>query len=365
MCHRLQDLARVRQDAVPRRRQADAPRGAPKELHPELRFEVVYLAAERRLADVQAASRLAHVSFFSDGDEVSELVEAHATEITTRRANARHTETVLVFPAPSVQAARMPIELFPPQDFPALRRAGRTAAATLAHVGSRLRPGLATSEIDAWVRADTARRGGTPSQLGYQPSPSLPPFPAAVCVSVDDVVCHGIPSPERRLRSGSIVNVDVTTEIGGFHGDTSKTFIIGDATPEARHVVDVARRCLEAGIAAVRPGARLGDIGAAIEELARREGCSVVREFGGHGIGRVMHAPPHVPHHGPPNTGPRLKPGMVFTIEPMVNLGRAEVVQQGDGWTVVTRDGSLSAQFEHTILVIDGGAEVLTLLPAA
>lgn len=255
----------------------------------------------------------------------------------------------------------MSIELFGGRDFPALRRAGRVAAETLAHVGRRLRPGVATSEIDGWVRADTARRGGRPSQLGYRMNPQTPPFPAAVCVSIDDVVCHGIPSERERLRAGSIVNVDVTTELDGFHGDTSCTFVIGEVSPEAKHVVRVARCCLEVGISRVRPGVRLGDIGAAIEELAVREGCSVVREFGGHGIGRVMHAEPHVPHHGPAGVGPRLRTGMVFTIEPMVNFGGPEIVQREDGWSVVTRDGSLSAQFEHTVLVTETGVEVLTL----
>jgi methionyl aminopeptidase len=164
-----------------------------------------------------------------------------------------------------------------------------------------------------------------------------------------------------RLEDGDIVNVDVTTELDGFHGDTSCTFVLGEVSPEAKHVVSVARRCLEAGISRVRPGARLGDIGAAVEELAVREGCSVVREFGGHGIGRVMHAEPHVPHHGPPGVGPRLRAGMVLTIEPMVNFGGPDIVQREDGWSVVTRDGSLSAQFEHTVLVTETGVEVLTL----
>jgi methionyl aminopeptidase len=182
-----------------------------------------------------------------------------------------------------------------------------------------------------------------------------------VCVSIDDVVCHGVPSPHRTLVEGAIVNVDVTTEIGGFHGDTSQTFLIGEASAEARHVVDVARRCLEAGIRVVRPGARLGDIGAAIEEIATREGCSVVRDFGGHGVGRAMHCEPHVPHHGRRGTGLRLKPGMVFTIEPMINLGSPELELDDDGWTVRTRDGSLSAQFEHSVLVTQDGVEVLTL----
>jgi len=252
------------------------------------------------------------------------------------------------------------IELFGPETYPALRRAGRVADATLRHVGGRLRPGVSSAQIDAWVREDTRQRGGRPSQLGYRPSPGHAPFPGAVCVSVDDVVCHGVPKAETQLASGSIVNVDVTTEIGGFHGDTSQTFIIGEASAQARHVVDVARRCLDAGIRVVRPGARLGDIGAAIEEIARAEGCSVVRDFGGHGVGRAMHCEPHVPHHGRRGTGLRLKAGMVFTIEPMINLGSPEVVLDDDGWTVRTRDGSLSAQFEHSVLVTPEGFEVLT-----
>lgn len=255
------------------------------------------------------------------------------------------------------------IELFGPEHHPALRRAGSVAAATLQHVAGRLRPGITSADVDAWVREDTRRRGGRPSQLGYRASADTPPFPAAVCVSIDDVVCHGIPSPHIRLAAGSIVNVDVTTEIGGFHGDTSQTFIIGEASAEARHVVDVARRCLYAGIRVVRPGARLGDIGAAIEEIAKREGCSVVREFGGHGVGRRMHCEPHVPHHGRAGTGLRLKAGMVFTIEPMINLGSADIEFDDDGWTVRTRDGSLSAQFEHSVLVTGDGVEILTALP--
>jgi methionyl aminopeptidase len=163
------------------------------------------------------------------------------------------------------------------------------------------------------------------------------------------------------LVAGDIVNVDVTTNLNGFHGDTSATFMIGAVTPEARHVVEVARRCRDAGIAVVRDGARLGDVGAAIEALARAEGCSVVRDFGGHGIGREMHLDPHVPHTGQRGTGLRLKAGMAITIEPMVNLGTREVRTLDDGWTVVTADGRLSAQFEHTVLVTRDGYELTTL----
>jgi methionyl aminopeptidase len=258
----------------------------------------------------------------------------------------------------------MAIDIWGPTQHAALRRAGRAAAGTLQHVARRLAPGTCTLDIDAWVRADTQRRGGRPSQLGYRPHAGHAPFPAAVCVSPNEVVCHGIPRPERLLEEGAIVNVDVTTELGGFHGDTSQTFIIGSACAEARHVVEVARRCRDVGIAEVRPGARLGDIGAAIAELARREGCSVVRDFGGHGIGRLMHSEPHVPHQGRRGTGLRLRPGMVFTIEPMINLGGPEVQTLDDGWTVVTCDGSLSAQFEHTLLVTSDGVEILTLSAA-
>ncbi|ATB40637.1 methionine aminopeptidase [Cystobacter fuscus] len=253
----------------------------------------------------------------------------------------------------------MGIPLLKGMDVERLRRAGRAAAGTLAHVAARLAPGISTADIDTWVREDTARRGGTPSQLGYKG------FPAAVCTSRNHVVCHGIPRPDERLGPGDIVNVDVTTCLEGFHGDTSATFFIGEVSAEARHVVDVARRCRDAGVAVVRHGARLGDIGAAIEELARQEGCSVVREFGGHGIGHQMHLPPHVSHVGRRGTGITLRSGMVITIEPMVNLGRAEIRVLPDGWTVLTEDGSLSAQFEHTVLVTREGCEILTPTPPA
>lgn len=251
----------------------------------------------------------------------------------------------------------MSVEIHGPRAVQSLRLAGRVAALTLATVAGRLAPGISTGQIDAWVREDTRRRGGRPSQLGYHG------FPAAVCVSPNDVVCHGIPKPTVMLRDGDIVNIDVTTEVDGHHGDTSATFFIGNPSPEARHVVDVARRCREAGILQVRDGARLGDIGAAIEELAKREGCSVVREYGGHGIGRQMHTAPHVSHVGQRGSGMRLRAGMVFTIEPMINLGGAAIRQLDDGWTVVTADGTLSAQFEHTVLVTKTGYEILTPVP--
>jgi len=252
----------------------------------------------------------------------------------------------------------MAIELLGSAEVAAMRRAGRAAAATLAAVAARIAPGVSTADIDAWVRADTRRRGGRPSQLGYDG------FPAAVCTSRNAVVCHGIPSADERLSPGDIINVDVTTELHGFHGDTSATLFVGAPSAEARHVVETARRCRDAGIAAVRAGARMGDIGAAIEELATREGCSVVRELGGHGIGRAMHEPPYVPHFGQRGAGLRLREGMAITIEPMINLGGPGVRQLDDGWTIVTTDGSLSAQFEHTVLVTRDGCEILTMAPA-
>jgi methionyl aminopeptidase len=243
------------------------------------------------------------------------------------------------------------------RELPHLRRAGRAAAATLAVVASRLRAGITTADIDVWVREDTARRGARPSQLGYHG------FPAAVCTSRNEVVCHGVPAASVVLNDGDIVNVDVTSELGGWHGDTSATFFIGAPSLEARHVVDVALRSLKAGISVVRHGAHLGDIGAAIEAIARDAGCGVVSEWGGHGIGRKMHLPPHVAHVGRRGTGLKLKSGMAFTIEPMITLGRPETRVLDDGWTVVTRDGRWSAQFEHTVVVTPSGCEVLTANP--
>jgi methionyl aminopeptidase len=258
--------------------------------------------------------------------------------------------------------ATMAVTIHEGTEIEGLRRAGAVAAATLAHVAARVQAGMSTAEIDALVREDTARRGGRPSQLGYRG------FPAAVCTSVNEVVCHGVPSRKRVLHDGDIVNIDVTTELAGphgaFHGDTSVTVAIGEIGDEARQVLELSRRCLAAGIAEVKAGARIGDIGAAIEALARSEGCGVVRDFCGHGIGRAMHMAPQVPHVGRRGNGLRLRTGMTFTIEPMITIGWPEIVVRADGWTAVTADGSPSAQFEHTVLVTDHGCEVLTLAPS-
>lgn len=237
-----------------------------------------------------------------------------------------------------------------------MRRAARAAAETLQVVKAALRPGMSTADIDRLVRQDTARRGGKPSQLGFHG------FPATVCTSVNEVVCHGIPREDVVLKDGDIINVDVTTELDGFHGDLSATFLIGDVAPEVRRLVETTERALWTAIREVRPGARLGDIGAAIQEVAEPAGYGVVREYTGHGIGREMHLPPQVLHYGQRGRGLRLRAGMAFTIEPMLNLGVAETRVLADEWTVVTADGKCSAQFEHTLWVTDSGCEVLTAL---
>ncbi len=235
----------------------------------------------------------------------------------------------------------------------ALRVACQMAAETLLKCGDMIRPGITTEDIDRLVHDDTIRQNAYPAPLNYHG------FPKSVCTSVNEVVCHGIPGP-RVLVEGDIINVDVTTKFEGFFGDTSATFYVGKPSPEARHVTEVSRKSLELGIAQVREGARLGDIGAAIQEYAEGEGCSVVRAFVGHGIGRVFHEAPQVSHVGKLGSGLRLRAGMCFTIEPMINLGTYEVEVLDDKWTAVTADGKLSAQFEHTIVVTKTGCEVLT-----
>lgn len=252
----------------------------------------------------------------------------------------------------------MSVTLYTPREVAQIRAAAQAGAATLAHVGARLEPGVSTAAIDRWVADDTARRGGRPSQLGYHG------FPATVCVSRNHVVCHGIPREDERLAAGDIVNVDITTELRGFHGDTSATFLIGQVDPDARRLVRATEEALAAAIAVVRPGARLGDLAAAIMAVAARERLGVVRDFCGHGIGRRMHEPPQVSHVGRAGVGLRLRPGMVFTIEPMLTLGAPDIEVAADGWTVHTVDRRWSAQFEHTVCVTDDGCDVLTRLDA-
>lgn len=245
------------------------------------------------------------------------------------------------------------VDIKTPKEIELMREVCRLTAETLSGVGEMIRPGISTLEVDEFVYRDTLARGCRPAPLNYRG------FPKSCCTSVNEVVCHGIPGP-RILRGGDIVNVDVTHIYKGYHGDTSATFYVGSPSDKAILVTEVARRSLELGMAQVRPGARLGDIGAAIQEFAEAQGCSVVRQFVGHGIGRGFHEDPQVNHIGQWGHGVRLKPGMTFTIEPMVNLGHWQVRILEDDWTAVTEDGSLSAQFEHTLLVTLTGHEILT-----
>jgi methionyl aminopeptidase len=268
-------------------------------------------------------------------------------------ALAPHTEKVLEANLGGSHRGPMAITILSSREREAMRRAGRAARATLDGVAARIEGFRTTGEIAAFVAEDTRARGGRPSQLGFHG------FPAVCCTSRNEVVCHGIPSQRELLEPGDIVNVDVTTELGGFHGDTSRTFFVGAPSPAARHLVRVAEEARDVGVRALRVGRRLGEVGQVIEEFVRAEGCSVVRELGGHGIGRAMHLEPHVPHHGFAG-GARLREGMALTIEPMINLGLPEVELLEDGWTIVTRDRSLSAQFEHTVLITHEGPEVLT-----
>ncbi|MET0344394.1 MAG: type I methionyl aminopeptidase [Polyangiales bacterium] len=248
------------------------------------------------------------------------------------------------------------IEIMSARDLERMRAACQLAADTLVMVGEHLKPGITTDQINTLVHEYTLQHGARPSPLNYHG------FPKSVCTSVNEVVCHGIPG-SRVLHDGDIINVDVTSYLpakDGFHGDTSATFYVGEPSDEAKKVVEVSRRALELGIAQVKDGARLGDIGAAIQEYAEGQGCSVVRDYVGHGIGRQFHTAPQVAHYGTRGAGKRVKAGMVFTIEPMINLGRYECEVLEDGWTVLTKDRSLSAQFEHTIVVTMTGCEVLT-----
>ena len=240
-----------------------------------------------------------------------------------------------------------------------MRTACRLAAEVLDYIAPHIRPGMTTGDIDRLGAECMKAQGSVSATLGYQP-PGYPPYPASLCTSVNHVVCHGIPG-DKVLKKGDIVNVDVTVIKDGWFGDTSRMFIVGEASIAARRLCQVTYDAMWHGIAQVRPGARLGDVGWAIQKFAEGQGYSVVREFCGHGIGQVFHEDPQVLHYGKPGTGEELKPGMTFTIEPMINAGRREIREMGDGWTIVTRDRSLSAQWEHTVLVTPTGYEVLTL----
>jgi methionyl aminopeptidase len=251
-----------------------------------------------------------------------------------------------------------------PDDVEKMREAGRLAGQVLDYIAPFVKPGITTGELDRLCHDYIVTvQDAIPAPLNYAP-PGYKPYPKSVCTSVNHQVCHGIPG-ERVLKSGDIVNIDVTVIKDGYHGDTSRMFEVGDTSVQAKRLCHVTYQCMWLGIEAVRPGARLGDIGYAIQRHAEGSGFSVVREFCGHGIGRKFHEDPQILHYGRPGTLEELVPGMIFTIEPMINAGRREIRELADGWTIVTKDHSLSAQWEHTVMVTDSGVEVLTLSAGA
>ncbi len=245
------------------------------------------------------------------------------------------------------------IRLKEKEDIEGIRKAGQLVLKLLRLVKDEIRPGITTDDINTLVHEFTIKNNAISAPLNYRG------FPKSVCVSVNEVVCHGIPG-KRVLRDGDIVNVDVTPILNGYYADANQTFFVGSPSSEARKIVRVARESLKVGRSMVRPGNTIGDIGWAIQKYAEREGCSVVREFVGHGVGFEFHEPPEVPHYGLKGKGIGLVPGMVFTIEPMINMGRKNILILEDKWTVVTEDGSLSAQFEQTLAVTENGYESLT-----
>jgi len=248
------------------------------------------------------------------------------------------------------------IKLHGPEAFEGMRRAGRLAAEILDALAPLVVPGITTEALDDIVYRLTLEGGGVPATLGYRG------YPKSCCISINHVVCHGIPG-DRPLKEGDIVNIDVTPILDGWHGDTSRMYLVGDVGLKARKLVDVTYECLALGIEQARPGNHLGDIANAIQRHAESNRYSVVRDFCGHGVGRLFHDSPEVVHAGRPGTGPELKPGMIFTVETMINIGRPDVKVLDDGWTAVTRDRSLSAQFEHSIGITETGCEIFTKSP--
>ena len=235
-----------------------------------------------------------------------------------------------------------------------IRKASHVTRDILDALEEKIRPGISTEQIDQWVNEMTAAAGAKPAPLNYRG------YPKSVCTSINEVICHGIPTPERILQDGDILNIDVTSILDGFYGDSSRMYLIGDVSEEARKLVEVTRECLYLGIEQVKPGNTLGDIGHAIQSHAESSGYSVVRAFVGHGTGVQFHEAPDVYHYGEPGVGLTLQRNMVFTIEPMINIGGYDVTVLEDGWTAITTDRSLSAQWEHTLRVTDDGCEILT-----
>jgi methionyl aminopeptidase len=255
------------------------------------------------------------------------------------------------------QAKSSLIHLYSPDDFTGMRRAGQLAAATLDFITPHVKPGVTTTELDELMQRFMEDRGAIPATLGYRG------YPKASCISINHVVCHGIPG-DKRLQEGDIVNIDVTPVLDGWYGDTSRMYFCGEVSVKARRLVEITYEAMMLGIAQVKAGATLGDIGHAIQSYAESHRFSVVRDYTGHGVGRAFHEPPKVRHFGHRGEGATLPQGMIFTVEPMINAGRHAVKLLSDGWTVVTRDKSLSAQFEHTVGVTKDGCEIFTLSPA-
>ncbi len=266
------------------------------------------------------------------------------------------TEYITVDAPDRAEARSNVIKLHGPEGFEGMRRAGRLAAGILDALVPHVVPGVSTQELDDIVQRMTINGGGTPATLGYRG------YTKSCCTSINHVVCHGIPS-DKALKDGDIINVDVTPILDGWHGDTSRMYLVGDVPLKARKLVDVTYECLMLGLEQARPGNHLGDIAHAIQSHAEKHRYGVVRDFCGHGLGRLFHDSPEVIHAGRPGTGPELKPGMFFTVEPMINIGRPDCKLLDDGWTAVTRDRSLSAQFEHSIGITEDGHEVFTLSP--
>lgn len=250
------------------------------------------------------------------------------------------------------------IPLHSPEDFEGMRKAGHLAAQTLDFITPYVKEKVTTQELNDLCHEFIVSHGAIPAPLNYRGT--VMNFPRSICTSVNHVVCHGIPGP-KKLETGDIVNIDVTVILDGWHGDTSRMFAIGKIPIKAQRLIDTTYEAMMRGIEVVRPGATLGDVGYAIQNFAEAKGFSVVRDFCGHGLGRVFHAPPEVLHYGTPHTGLELKEGMFFTIEPMINAGRYDIKVLSDGWTAVTRDKSLSAQFEHSLGVTATGCEIFTL----
>ncbi|MDJ0517984.1 MAG: type I methionyl aminopeptidase [Okeania sp. SIO2F4] len=246
------------------------------------------------------------------------------------------------------------IVLLSKREIEKMRRAGRLGAELLHHLEPFVKPGVTTLELDEEAERWTQAHGARSAPLGYHG------FPKSICTSINEVICHGIPNEKQVLKDGDIINIDVTPILDGYHGDTSKTFFVGEPSPLAKKLVEVTEKCMYLGIAEVKPGNKIGDIGAAIQEYAEAEGFSVVRDFVGHGVSNVFHTAPQIPHYGTRGKGKKLRTGMVFTIEPMINEGTWEGVVLNDGWTAITKDGKLSAQFEHTVAVTETGVEILT-----